>query len=255
MIYSPLLPTDQNMLDMFVGSWTSKMPAGSGLKTVPGAIPLFDDDRMLWPAEVFGGFKGKTILELGPLEGGHSYMMQQMGARRVRAIEANSQAFLKCLCIKEIFELDRVKFMYGDFRQYLEVAADWYDLVFASGVLYHMTEPVKLIKQISNVTDKVYIWTHYYAEREIPSTVPERFGPLETMEYDGATYQGVRQNYNTAPNGSRFCGGTATTSCWLTKESIILALKKYGFTRLDFNFENTTHPYGPCISICARKET
>lgn len=59
---------------------------------------------------MLGAFVGKTRLELVPLEGGHSYMLQKMGVKKIIAIEANSRAFLKCLCIKEIFDLNKVEF-------------------------------------------------------------------------------------------------------------------------------------------------
>ncbi len=36
-----------------------------------------------------------NILELGPLEGAHTYQL------RILAIEANAEAFLKCLVVKE----------------------------------------------------------------------------------------------------------------------------------------------------------
>jgi hypothetical protein len=69
-------------------------------------------------------------------------MLQRMNAKKIVSIEANTRAFLKCLCIKEIFNLDCVKFKLGDFIQFLEKTNSKFDLVFASGVLYHMLEPI-----------------------------------------------------------------------------------------------------------------
>ena len=39
-------------------------------------------------------------------------------------------------------------------------------VVVASGVLYHMMNPVELIARISNIADAVYLWTHYF-DREL----------------------------------------------------------------------------------------
>jgi SAM-dependent methyltransferase len=78
------------------------------------------------------------VLELGPLEGGHSFMFERLGAREVIAIEANPRAYLKCLIIKELLDLRRVRFLCGDFLEYLRADGTDFDLVFASGVLYHM---------------------------------------------------------------------------------------------------------------------
>ncbi len=73
-------------------------------------------------------------------------MLQKAGARSVVAVEANTRAFLKCLCTKELFGLDRVEFLLGDLVAYLNEERSKFDAVIASGVLYHMTDPVDLLK-------------------------------------------------------------------------------------------------------------
>jgi hypothetical protein len=50
---------------LFNGEWASNVP-GFGM----GELKLFDDPRVKWLGEQMGGFAGKRILELGPLEGG-----------------------------------------------------------------------------------------------------------------------------------------------------------------------------------------
>ena len=160
-------PDDQNILDIFKGEWSSKLPDQINLNTQPGTVRLFEDDRVSWAEKILGSFSGWKILELGPLEGGHSYMFQNRNANSIVAIEANTRAFLKCLCIKEILDLDRVKFKLGDFIQFLETDDTNYDMVFASGVLYHMEEPLKLLKLISRASDRAFIWTHTMTERSL----------------------------------------------------------------------------------------
>ena len=112
--YTRVAPSNQAMLDIFKGQWSSKMPDATGLETTPGPAGLFEDQRITWAGQVFGGFDGKRILELGPLEGGHSYMLHKAGASQVVAVEANSKAFLKCLIVKQIFDLTNVEFLFGD---------------------------------------------------------------------------------------------------------------------------------------------
>ena len=78
------------------------MPRNSDLKSTPGFAQLFEDDRILWDEEKLGKFLSKRVLELGPLEGAHTYMLQQLGAKEIISIESNKRAFLKCLIIKNI---------------------------------------------------------------------------------------------------------------------------------------------------------
>ena len=59
------------------------------------------------------------------------------------SVESNKQAFLKCLIVKNILQMDKVEFKYGDFVSYLESTAELFDFIIASGVLYHLKNPIK----------------------------------------------------------------------------------------------------------------
>ena len=53
------------------------------------------------------------MLELGPLEGAHTYMLDRAGASEVVAIEGNTRAFLKCLITKELLSMPSARFLVG----------------------------------------------------------------------------------------------------------------------------------------------
>lgn len=111
-------PSDQNALDIFQGEWSSKLPSQAG-ELRAGQISLFEDGRILWAEKKVGGFEGCKIIELGPLEAGHTYMLEKRAANSILAIEANTRAYLKCLIVKEILNLERSRFLPGDFVKYL----------------------------------------------------------------------------------------------------------------------------------------
>jgi hypothetical protein len=248
-------PTNQNVLDIFKGEWSSRLPDRFGLVTQPGTARLFEDDRVVWAEQVLGNFSNWKILELGPLEGGHSYMFQSRNANTVISIEANTRAFLKCLCIKDILHLDKVEFKLGDFMPFLEKDNSKYDMVFASGVLYHMEEPIRLLKLISRVSDKLFIWTHYYDQGVILNRkeLRDKFSPVSSFEYDRVAYEYSTQSYKSALAWAGFCGGSKPVSKWLTRDSIIKALKQFGFEDIQINFDHLDHPNGPAFAICAKK--
>ena len=112
--YVASAPSPQNALDIFEGAWTSRLPSPFENARV-GATPLFEDERLAWAIDDLGGFDGARIVELGPLEGGHTYMLQRAGAASVVAIEGNRRAYLKCLVVKELLALQRARFLCGDF--------------------------------------------------------------------------------------------------------------------------------------------
>lgn len=248
-------PSEQNVLDLFEGEWSSRMPASSKLISNPGTAALFDDARIVWAEQQLGSFDGADILELGPLEAGHTYMMHERGARSIIAIEANSRAFLKCLCVKQLFDLSRAKFLLGDFLIYLRERTSNFDFVVASGVLYHMQQPMEFLDLICSASDRLFIWTHYYDERIISSNkaIAKKFATPHVSSYQGFEYQAAQQSYHEALNWAGFCGGPEAGSTWLTRDSILEFLEKKGF-HVSINFEQTTHPNGPAFAICAKKQ-
>jgi hypothetical protein len=247
-------PSAQNALDIFAGEWASSLPEPyANLRA--GGVPLFQDSRIEWAAEQLN-VKGKSILELGPLEGGHTYMLEKMGAESIVAIEANAKAFLKCLIIKEILGLKHAQFLCGDFLKYLETKPPRFDAVIASGVLYHMAEPVALIEKISNVADAVYIWTQYYDDERI-KRLPARkrnFAAHEKAEHRGFAHTQHRHEYIASFSLSSFYGGNQGHSHWLSKDDILGALKHFGFKRIEIQFDQPEAENGPAISLLASKD-
>src|SRR6187200_3094366 len=111
-------PSHQNAVDIFQGKWASDFSeVCPGLRA--GQRQLFTlDSRPRNAARLLGvngRLDGMRVLELGPLEGAHTYQLEKLGAARVLAVEANAEAFLKCLITKEIADLRVAKFMHGDF--------------------------------------------------------------------------------------------------------------------------------------------
>ncbi|MEO8672518.1 MAG: class I SAM-dependent methyltransferase [Tahibacter sp.] len=249
------LPAAQNSIDLFAGQWSSILPSTSGLVAAPGTAALFDDGRLDWAIKLFGGVDGLDILELGPLEAGHTYMLHQAGAKAITAIESNSRAFLKCLCIKEVFGLPRARFLLGDFIAYLRQRKHKFDLVVASGVLYHMTDPLELIELMAAASDKVYIWTHYYDPSLIQNNPlqSKKFGRPHRIERKGVSYEVALQSYLDALKWNGFTGGGAETSLWLTRDSLLEALRVVGFDEVTVAFEQPDHQHGPALALCARR--
>lgn len=84
--YIKLFPSNQNAVEIFGGEWSSRFPDSYKIETSPGSARVFEDPRITWANSTFGGFQGCSILELGPLECGHTFMMQNFGAKSIVAI-------------------------------------------------------------------------------------------------------------------------------------------------------------------------
>jgi hypothetical protein len=240
--FSRSLPSIQNTISIF-GNWTSVLPI-PGVNA--GNVPLFSaeqDPRPAFAREVFGPLDRLDILELGSFEGGHTYQLERLGARSVLGIEASAESFLKALVIKEILGL-KAQFIYGDFIKYLETIPRKYDLIFAAGVLYHMTDPLHLLHLIAEHTDRVFIWTCYI----LPETP---FNTIEVNRY-GVQCQYHRYVYDPQMHGRHY-SGVETYCCRLFKADIIRALQAYGFDNVRIMKDEPESPGCPSMSLVAYK--
>jgi SAM-dependent methyltransferase len=248
-------PSAQNVVDLFQGEWCSKLPPELGAEAVPGFADLFNDGRILLAERCLGGLQGRRVLELGPLEGAHSSMLQRLGAREVVAIEASSRAFLKCLCVKELLGLDRVRYHLGDFVAFMRNDTSRFDLVVASGVLYHMANPLEVLSLIAARTDNVLLWTHYYDADRIGRSpdLRRKFGPPERGTHRGVEAAWARQSYQEALDNATFCGGGQETSVWLTRDTLLRVLAAEGFSHTCIEFDTPDHPNGPALALHASR--
>ena len=252
--YVTSAPSAQNAIDIFEGEWSSILsPPLEGV--VAGPVPLFGDERVSWAIEQFGGIAGKTVLELGPLEGGHSWMMNASGAR-VTAIESQTRAYLRCLIAKELIGMPDVRFLLGDFNEYLRQDPDHFDICFASGVLYHMRNPVETIELMARGADQLFLWTHYYDEDVIRASdlLSPRFTKVTTSSYQGFDHTLHQFDYAYALDSNAFCGGGNVFSNWLTRDELLGALEHFGWSVDTIAYETThEHPHGPALCIAASR--
>lgn len=246
-------PNYQFAFDLFKGEWSTRLPDACGWVASTGPARHCEDYRVTWAAEKLGGFSGKRILELGPMEAGHSYMLEKMGAAEVVAIEGNSRAFLKCLIVKEAFGLTRVRFILGDFLPFFTAGAGSFDTIFACGVLYHVLNPIELIEQIASHCTEVFVWSHFFDADffKANSTAGSPFDPPAKETYKGFEYTRNVRRYEKALEWKGFCGGGAPMCCWLNKDDIFRAFVHFGFKIVDSVEEK--NPNGPAVLFVARK--
>jgi len=188
---------------------------------------------------------GMSVLELGPLEGAHTYQLSRLGADSVLSIEANVEAYLKCLVVKEILQIARCRFMLGDCLEFLQQTDRRFDLVFCSGILYHMENPYELIKAISQCTDRVFLWTHYYDD-QLPAS-PQRIP--KKVHCDNLEFVFYELDYGDRTYG-KFWGGVKGTASWLKKEDIARCFERFGFT-FTIHLDSQDHPGGPNLYATA----
>jgi methyltransferase family protein len=243
-------PSFQNAIDLFEGKWACDVgEVCPGIMS--GAARLFSaDPRPRYCADLLGNdgrLDGLSVLELGPLEGAHTCQLEKLGAKSILAIEANTEAFLKCLIVKEIAGLHAARFMLGDCAEYLATTSDYFDVVMCCGILYHMSDPVSFIQGLGKVSSKCFVWTHYYEENHYP-------GPLRKLVLD-RQYPEIKlflSEYRDAHQGT-FWGGNKQISVWLGREDILRCFRNAGFSSIEVVEDTPDHPNGACFSFAATR--
>lgn len=242
--------SDQNGIDL-VSGWQSRLPI-PGITS--GPHDLYNDGRITWLIEQIGSIEGMNILELGPLDGGHTYRLDKHGAGTVLAIEANKQSFLRCVIAKNILGMPAAKFMLGDFRQWLSTAPGQYDLIVASGVLYHMQNPIELLELMAAKTNRIYLWTHHFCDDEMPPGDIRRgafIGEPITSEWRGQNIRLWKRQYHMPFMTTEFCGGMENDHIWMDRDDIVLVLRTLGFTTVHIGHPNPDGQNGPSRSFLA----
>ncbi|MEZ2220990.1 class I SAM-dependent methyltransferase [Rhizobium sp. RCC_161_2] len=246
-------PDHQNAIDALPG-WSCAFPAALKLKA--GSLPLYADDRISWALKTFGSIKGKKILEVGPLEGMHTYMLDRQQPARIDAIEANRLCFLRCLLTRQILNINSASFLLGDIQAWLADHDEVYDFALASGVLYHMADPGEFLRQLANRTNAVFIWTHFFLDEAMPEDDVRRrpfSGKIETKTIEGVPVRYYERSYQLANSNASFCGGMKDRHFWMHRDDILTLLEKLGYSDIVIRDQDLNHPGGPCFALLARK--
>ena len=132
----------------------------------------------------------------------------------------------------------------------------------ASGILYHLKDPVDFLHRVSFSTRRMFIWTHYF-EPDLCMWHRSLSGLLQKGKWDynnpiikkvdNDNYRYVKQLYGDALGWSGFCGGTDVYSRWLFKEDLLKLLRHLGFSQVEIAFDAVDHPNGPSFCLLCEK--
>jgi len=110
-----------------------------------------------------------------------------------------------------------------------------------------MEDPVQLIQDISNITDNLFLWTHYYAPER--TEIQKLYNFKEPILLHGK-YFAYKWNYSDA---EYHAGGEASYCMWLEKNVIIDVLSDFGFSNITIISEDCEHERGSHVLLVARK--
>jgi hypothetical protein len=181
-------------------------------------------------------------------------MLEQAGIRATTSVEANGRAYLKCLVVKQLFDLRRTAFLHGDFLEYLAAGNQTWELGLASGVLYHMRDPMRLIALLAGRCRDLLVWTHYH-DPERARTDPKlaaTLGTPQVVDRHGYRHTLVPKHYGDTLGWAGFCGGSADHCSWMLRDELLGAFEHVGYRVMAIAFDRPDHPNGAALAIHLR---
>jgi SAM-dependent methyltransferase len=230
------------------GAWWELLPFTShriqladGLSTMERGVDASVDIRTDLVVDRLGGsMAGATVLDLGCLEGGFSIEFARRGARRVVGIEAREVSVRRCQLAREILRLDNVEFKVADIVAELEGPRQSFDVVFASGIIYHLARPAEFLRLVRSACTRFAVIDTHVAH---PDVVNRDCSPeIVTHESGGSTYRGrlLREFPETTTAAERarllWASWDNSTSFWPLEEDLVRMLIAAGFgevTKID----------------------
>jgi hypothetical protein len=212
-----------------------------------------------------GKLSGLRVADLGCLEGGFAMALAREGASVV-GIEARATNLEKAALLKEHFELAGMELLRGDVKDFTADRFGSFDAVLALGILYHLDQPVEWLRQVAGATRGVLIVDSHFAPadeaslKQMDSRIAS-LSRLERMDVGGWSCEGRWfTEYKEGEDREKqlWASYSNRKSFWLTKESLLLALMRAGFSLVFeqhdysasfYNYFTTTYPRGMFVAI------
>jgi len=187
----------------------------------------YGDDQRLKYMMYFLDLRGCRVLELGPLEGHLSVLLEKMGVRENIAIEARAENLRKCNRIKEKYGLEHTTFLQQDLErlysgQEKPQFQGPFELVFCLGVLYHVPDPAKALAWFRSQASALFLGTHYLEPNQ-------RSDSDATYHSNGKTYR-VREHREGGLADP--ISGMSPMSVILYEEDLLSLLREVGYSRI-----------------------
>jgi hypothetical protein len=172
----------------------------------------------------FVDFKNKSVLELGPLEGGNTILLSRLGVNRISAIEGRAENYVKCCVVKNLFDLRNATFFLDDVLNLSLEKYGSFDIAFVAGILYHVAVPQLLLEKVGEVSGTLVLATHYADERSPSAVAPERTVVGKRGNYRGKVF---KEGILSDPNS-----GLQSESVWLYEKDLMRLCNDVGYKKL-----------------------
>jgi tRNA (mo5U34)-methyltransferase len=206
------------------------LPSGAVTKAkVPRSILHIHSTRlqMMWGVvdPFFGeGLARATAIDAASHEGYFSLHLAQRCAA-VRGIEVHPQNFASANLIRDIYGLSNLEFINADLESMNPSTVEPADLVLAFGLIYHVENPLRMLRTLSALTRRLLLI-------ETQTVMLELSGAIDWGHHTHQTplrgIFGIVDEMAAAPEG-----GTSNLALVPSRDGLVWILNRLGFKRIE----------------------
>jgi SAM-dependent methyltransferase len=216
------------------GPWVTRFVVGE--KVYGGNYDTLADPRLQWFWDSFPD--ARTILELGSLEGGHTWgLATRPGTRKIVALEGRAANVRRARFAQKKIGYKNARFYREDLESCDLSRYGTFDAVFCVGLLYHLTRPWALLAQAGRVSPAIFMWTHYVADDHVEA-VEGGYGGAWVNEFGRADP----------------LSGLSPRSFWPTRGALLRMIADAGFAAVHVVQDTPNHPHGPAMTLAASRD-
>jgi SAM-dependent methyltransferase len=174
------------------------------------------------------GLQGKTVIDVGCLEGGFATEFARMGMMAT-GVEVRESNYNNCLYVRDRVNLPNLHFIQGDAVDIAEFGQ--FDVFFVSGLLYHLDRPRKFLEEVArNCRKALILWTHVTHAEE--NQASRTYTLSELCENEGLLGRWYSEHGDIPQNELdqlKWASWDNKMSFWIQKEYLLQLLKDTGF--------------------------
>lgn len=190
--------------------------------------PLFIASRTFLQNTFGSELSKKTLIDLGCLEGGFTAEFARLGMQAA-GLEVRSSNFQNCEFVRKALKLPNLHFIQDDCWNVAKYGR--FDVVFCSGLLYHLHDPAKYLGLLSTLCDALILDTHYaYDEQSKAHSLSEK---TSHEGYEGRWYREYEEGTNTKDDKALWTSWGNDKSFWPMKDELLRMVSDAGFDILD----------------------
>jgi 2-polyprenyl-3-methyl-5-hydroxy-6-metoxy-1,4-benzoquinol methylase len=228
----------------FLGPWEHNIKLPHGIYTTDwaGSYPDHEEIMNVVAHHLGGDFTGKSVLDLGCLEGYFALESARHGASVV-GVDGKLLNVKKCEFARAALDVDNVRFVHEDALSVTRAGYGEFDAVLVLGLLYHLDDPFTFLANVAGMCRGFAIIDTHVALVDQPEVIKGNWrvdlSDLQGLDFGGRRYQG--RLYREFPAGTsqveKDLSSTASlandVSVWLTEDALAALLHDVGFEQVD----------------------